>query len=753
MNLLFTLPLIPLTGGVLTLIYHFRNQSTNLLTNVFILLSFILSVTLIKFIGHSLLLEFPFLHVMGESLVIKLQIDNLSIIMLLLINFVSFVIHRYATSYLASDITHGRFMAQLSILTAAVSLLALSGNLFTAFLAWQFVGFSLYLLLNHYHYDTNANKAAKKKFIINRVGDFCFLAAVIICYKFYGNSNFNIITANYGDIKTTFLGISVSVNTLIIALILVAVMTKSAQFPFHIWLPDTMQAPTPVSAIMHAGVINSGGFLLTRISPMIAGDTFLSNSIFTIGIITVISASFFILTQSDVKKQLAYSTMGQMGFMIMQCGLGLYAAAVFHLITHGFFKAFLFLSSGNNLIYNEKKYDNRFARALLSIFCCFLIISGYYLCTRNSGINLDATFIIIIFASITVSQILAEIFLMKSVMRYKILAMFFVSVVLAIYLLLLNSTENILLLNYASSNTIDTYKIIAGIFLFIIQVFIWFIPLFSKLLPETITLHIYHLSRNKLFIEDNYRKYFLNPYRHLGDHLNKIFCRYNEIYFVILAFIASFYTYLGFSHNQIFANPYNILVNQAIFFIMLVAANRALNIDRLNLYLFVSQISLINIGLFGSESIEKSVVLYQVINSFLVFISISILLKGRSREIGGKADKNLLSLNSSYFSFLLFLLIGLPGTASFISELNILMSLAHDDLVYILLTGIGFLLLAIAIMHALQEHVFNSKSIFLPKNIYLTSGEQLFIMFAIIVNLSSGINPSWLLNQLEWFLR
>jgi NADH:ubiquinone oxidoreductase subunit 4 (subunit M) len=146
-------------------------------------------------------------------------------------------------------------------------------------------------------------------------------------------------------------------------------------------------------------------------------------------------------------------------------------------------------------------------------------------------------------------------------------------------------------------------------------------------------------------------------------------------------------------------------------------------------------------------------VLFQVINSFLVFSSINILLRGRSREISERVDKNLLSLNSSYFSFLLFLLIGLPGTASFISELNILLSLASDDLIYIFLTGVGFLLLAIAIMHALQEHVFNSKSIFLPKNIYLTSGEQLFILFAIFINISSGVYPDWLLNQLEWFLR
>lgn len=751
MNLLFTLPLIPLTGGVLTLIYHFRNQSTNLLTNVFILISFILSVTLLRFIGNPQYIDFLFTSVMGNLLVVKLQIDNLSIIMLLLINLVSFIIHRYATSYLASDITQGRFMAQLSILSGAVSFLALSGNLFTAFLAWQFVGFSLYLLLNHYHYDTNANKAAKKKFIINRIGDFCFLCAVILCYRFYGNSDFDIITSNYAHLKTTFLGINVSVNSLIIVLVLIAVMTKSAQFPFHIWLPDTMQAPTPVSAIMHAGIINSGGFLLTRISPMIAGNLFLTDLIFTIGVITFVCASFFILTQSDVKKQLAYSTMGQMGFMIMQCGLGLYAAAIFHLIAHGFFKAFLFLSAGNNLLYKEKYSDNQLKKATYSIIVTLAILIGYYFYVKTTGSLLNANLIMAIFISITIAQIIAEILVMKFNSGQKIMAIAMVALFFGIYMLLVNSTEAILL-NYINLDLLDSYKIIIGLILLIMQIVIWVIPASSNLLPQRITLAIYHLSRNKLFIEEGYRKFILNPYRQIGDYLNKILGQYHELLFILLAFIVSFYTYIGFVNTEIFASPYNILINQIIYFVMLIAANRALNIDRLNLYLFLSQICLVNIGLFGSQSIEKSVVLFQIINSFLVFISINILLRGRGREISERVDKNLLSLNSSYFSFLLFLLIGLPGTASFVSELNILFSLASEDLVYIFLTGIGFVMLAIAIMHALQEHVFNSKSIFLPKNIYLTSGEQLFILFAIFISISSGIYPDWLLNQLEWIL-
>jgi NADH:ubiquinone oxidoreductase subunit 5 (subunit L)/multisubunit Na+/H+ antiporter MnhA subunit len=368
-----------------------------------------------------------------------------------------------------------------------------------------------------------------------------------------------------------------------------AVMTKSAQFPFHIWLPDTMQAPTPVSAIMHAGIINSGGFLLTRISPMIAGNLFLTDLIFTIGVITFICASFFILTQSDVKKQLAYSTMGQMGFMIMQCGLGLYAAAIFHLIAHGFFKAFLFLSAGNNLLYKEKKADHQMAKVLLSIIFTLVILAGYYFYVKTTGNSLNSNLIMAIFISITLAQILAEIFVMQFNLRNKILAIAVIALVFAMYMLLVNSTETILS-NYINLNMLDSYKVIIGLTLLIVQIGIWLIPSCTNILPEKLTLWVYHLSRNKLFIEDGYRKYLLNPYRHFGDYLNKIFCQYHEVCFILLAFVASFYTYLGFSHGETFASPYNILINQVIYFVMLIAANRALNIDRLNLYLFVSQI-------------------------------------------------------------------------------------------------------------------------------------------------------------------
>ena len=268
-------------------------------------------------------------------------------------------------------------------------------------------------MLNHYHYDTNANKSAKKKFIINRIGDLSFLIGVTLCYVYFGSSDFNLINSS-NDMSINIFTYPVSLNTLIVCLVFIAVMTKSAQFPFHIWLPDTMQAPTPVSAIMHAGVINSGGFLLARISEMVNLSDFASNFIFTVGMLTVVSAAFFLFSQSDVKKQLAYSTMGQMGFMIIQCSIGLYTAAVFHLIAHGFFKAFLFLNAGNNLKFTPK--EKKIAKPIYGLIALSISVVMFAFCYKYAvsySVLSNAYLITAIFIIITIAQLVSEILKLK----------------------------------------------------------------------------------------------------------------------------------------------------------------------------------------------------------------------------------------------------------------------------------------------------------------------------------------------------
>ena len=575
MNLFILLPFIPMLGGILTLIYHFKKQNTNLITNVFMGISLILSIILV-FNRVNTNETYNFLELNGAHLKISFCIDNLSVIMLLMINFISFIIHRYSTNYLSSDITQGRFMAQLSILTSSVSVLVISGNLLTAFIAWQFIGLSLYILLNHYHYDIFANKAAKKKFIINRLGDVSFLLAVILCYKFFGSSDFNCTTNSHHYINVLGV-ISCNINTVIALLVFIAVMTKSAQFPFHIWLPDTMEAPTPVSAIMHAGVINAGGFLLTRIHSMINLSMFASNVIYTIGILTILTAAFFILTQSDVKKQLAYSTMGQMGYMVVECSLGFYSAAIFHLIAHGFFKAFLFLSSGNNIgqINNNIESLRANFRAKISKIVFFLslyfIIFHYINIDINNSLLLIGAFILVSILNLyfDLETIINLNYIKKMIIGITIMFVFIIYFILSLKLSKFIGFEETI----NNNHMFNLYKLVILLSIVLIQLVIW---INVNLMPQKITLVIYHLSRNKFFIEDFYRWSIINPFRRLGIYLNKLFLK-SHLKIISTIIIVSI-TCTCIFKIEAFNIKIILFIIQVLFLLYIITANKASNI-------------------------------------------------------------------------------------------------------------------------------------------------------------------------------
>lgn len=262
------------------------------------------------------------------------SIPLLSIVMLILVSFISLIIFGYARCYMTADPKRRLFLARLCWVSSSVTLLILSTNLLTAFIAWQCIGLTLYWLLNHYAHKPRAHQAAVKKFMVNRIGDICFLSAVILSYQYWGSSDYSVIIhAQHSG------GIAV--------LLMIAIMTKSALFPFHVWLPDTLETPTPVSALMHAGVINAGGFLLLRLAPLFYQHAPVMLALLLIGLISALFGSFCMLTCSHVKQKLAYSTMGQMGFMVFQFGLGVFTAPLLHMMTHGLFKAGLFLNNGN----------------------------------------------------------------------------------------------------------------------------------------------------------------------------------------------------------------------------------------------------------------------------------------------------------------------------------------------------------------------------------------------------------------------
>lgn len=279
---------------------------------------------------------------------VGLYFDSLSAVMLLLISFVGLIIARYSVRYLDGEATQGRFLRWMMFTLGAVLMLVISRNLVMFTVAWMVTSLGLHQLLTHFSDRPWAIWAARKKFLISRLGDLLLIAALILTYYCFGSFDYSEIFAA----AKTFQQESVDgtwLATLIGGLLVLGAMTKSAQFPFHSWLPDTMETPTPVSALMHAGVINAGGFLIIRLSPLLSLASVALDFLAIVGAFTALFGAVVMLTQTSVKRALAYSTIAQMGFMMLQCGLGAYSAALLHIVAHSVYKAHAFLSSGSVL--------------------------------------------------------------------------------------------------------------------------------------------------------------------------------------------------------------------------------------------------------------------------------------------------------------------------------------------------------------------------------------------------------------------
>lgn len=281
-----------------------------------------------------------------------LFIDRLSAVMMVLITGVSTIIHLYSINYLQGERGYARFYALLGLMTFVILSLVSSANLFMLFVYWQLLSWMLYLLLAYNYEHPPAVRYAFKTLIVHRVGDVAFLAGILLAYSQFGTLEFSQLFTRAAEAEL-LLPLwpggqpMVSAVTVITLLIFVGAMAKSAQFPLHGWLPDTMDTPTPVSALMHAGIVNAGGFLLNRLAPLYGLSPTTLHVVFAIGALTVILGAGMMLLQHDIKKTLGFSTMAQMGYMVMECGLGAFALAIFHLIAHGVFKATLFLNAGH----------------------------------------------------------------------------------------------------------------------------------------------------------------------------------------------------------------------------------------------------------------------------------------------------------------------------------------------------------------------------------------------------------------------
>jgi NADH-quinone oxidoreductase subunit L len=281
----------------------------------------------------------------------SIQIDPLSAVMLVVVTSVSSLVHIYSIGYMSHDPHKPRFMAYLSLFTFAMLMLVTSDNFIQLFFGWEGVGLCSYFLIGFWFKKDTANAAAIKAFLVNRVGDFGFALGIFLIFYLFGTVNYSEVFAlipTIIDKNLVFLGIKVKAIDLICLLLFVGAMGKSAQILLHTWLPDAMEGPTPVSALIHAAtMVTAGVFLVVRCSPIYEYSELALNVITIVGMTTAFFAATVALVQTDIKKIIAYSTCSQLGYMFFAAGVGAYNVAMFHLFTHAFFKALLFLGSGS----------------------------------------------------------------------------------------------------------------------------------------------------------------------------------------------------------------------------------------------------------------------------------------------------------------------------------------------------------------------------------------------------------------------
>jgi NADH-quinone oxidoreductase subunit L len=280
-------------------------------------------------------------------------VDNLTACLLIVVTTIGLLVHVYSIGYMSHDPGYWRFFAYLNLFMFSMLLLVLADSFLVVFVAWELVGLCSYLLIGFWYRKRSAALAAKKAFIVNRVGDVGFALGIMLIFASLGTLDIREVVARIGELDPTRI-------TIIALLIFAGAMGKSAQFPLHVWLPDAMEGPTPVSALIHAAtMVNAGVYLVARTNPIFAQSSSALVVVAAIGIFTAILAASIAMTQTDIKRVLAYSTLSQLGYMFAALGVGAWTAAIFHLMTHGFFKGLLFLGSGSVIHAVHEEQDMR----------------------------------------------------------------------------------------------------------------------------------------------------------------------------------------------------------------------------------------------------------------------------------------------------------------------------------------------------------------------------------------------------------
>ena len=302
------------------------------------------------------------------SIHLGLSIDRLTAVMLILVTVVSSLVHIYTIGYMHGEKGYARFFAYIALFTFSMLMLVMADNLLQLFVFWEAVGLCSYLLIGHWYERPSACAAATKAFLVNRVGDFGFMLGLLLVWLVFGSLDYQTVFAQAAGLSGDQINLlekfggnwTVSTMTLICLLLFTGAVGKSAQVPLHVWLPDAMEGPTPISALIHAAtMVTAGVFMVARLSPLYSLSPVAMNVVAIVGAMTMVLGATIALTQTDIKRVVAYSTVSQLGYMVMACGVGAYAAGMYHLLTHGAFKALLFLGCGSVIIALHHEQDMR----------------------------------------------------------------------------------------------------------------------------------------------------------------------------------------------------------------------------------------------------------------------------------------------------------------------------------------------------------------------------------------------------------
>ncbi|MBW4046956.1 MAG: NADH-quinone oxidoreductase subunit L, partial [Proteobacteria bacterium] len=365
-TLLLVIALAPLAGAIIAGLFGkaIGRAGAHTVTTGSVAISFALSAwVLIQVVGgaHYSGTVYTWMQVGALKMDVGFLIDSLSALMMVVVTFVSLCVHVYTIGYMADDPGYQRFFSYISLFTFSMLMLVMSNNMLQLFFGWEAVGLVSYLLIGFWYTRPSAVFANMKAFIVNRVGDFGFILGIGLALAYSGSLNYSDIFAKAPELaKLHFPGTDWMLMTVMCISLFVGAMGKSAQFPLHVWLPDSMEGPTPISALIHAAtMVTAGIFMVARMSPLFElSDTALS-FILVIGAITALFMGFLGVIQNDIKRVIAYSTLSQLGYMTVALGASAYSVAIFHLMTHAFFKALLFLAAGSVIIGMHHDQDIR----------------------------------------------------------------------------------------------------------------------------------------------------------------------------------------------------------------------------------------------------------------------------------------------------------------------------------------------------------------------------------------------------------